>query len=125
MVSNAVASRYQPNPAAVELFPGGVGHGMLDNQNIDTGADGVARLQVFPGAVSPPAVTASNGFNVCVAKPAAMATAQPLDELRGRRSAGAGRARSARHRRGHLEVGGHHRGLRATGGRRPRPRSPC
>jgi hypothetical protein len=72
--SGDTPGQYGVGNAAVELFPGGVGHGMLDNEDIKTDASGIAHLQSFPGA-APPVVTASQGVASGQVKPAATATA--------------------------------------------------
>jgi hypothetical protein len=71
--SGDTPGQYGEGNAAVELFPGGVGHGMLDNEATNTDASGIAHLQSFPGA-APPVVTASQGFASGQATPTATAT---------------------------------------------------
>ena len=59
--------------ASVELFPGAVGRGMLENRNVDTDGSGTAHLKIFAGA-APPTVTATDAMDSAQAKPALTAT---------------------------------------------------
>jgi len=59
--------------ASVELFPGAIARGMLENRNVDTDASGTAHLKIFADA-APPTVTAADGMNGAQADPAPSAT---------------------------------------------------
>ena len=71
--SGQIPDRREEGNAAVELFPGAVGYGMVENRNVDTDASGTAHLKIFPGA-APPTVTVESGMNSAQAKPAISAT---------------------------------------------------
>ncbi|HET9771813.1 MAG TPA: carboxypeptidase-like regulatory domain-containing protein, partial [Acidimicrobiia bacterium] len=71
--SGQIPDRREEGNAAVELFPGAVGYGMVENRNVDTDGNGTAHLKILPGA-APPVVTASAGTNSAQARPGKSAT---------------------------------------------------
>ena len=71
--SGAIAGGFEEGDALVELFPGAVGRGMLQNSDIATDATGTAHLKIFAGA-APPTVIATIGDNTGQVQPARTAT---------------------------------------------------
>ncbi len=86
--SGQIAGRAEEGDAAVELFPGAVGYGMVENRNVDTDESGTAHLKILPGA-APPIVTAGQEVTWGQAKPARTAVEATIRLHRGASIGGA------------------------------------